>query len=180
MTAPRLAIVALLACALAADAALGVLSPAVARPPLMLLAVVAGVALSGGIRAGMVTGFGVGLVLDLLSGPESLAGVHALTALTVGAAAGVVRRHAGGRTRWQSPYGVRPPSQSMLTVAVVTGALAVAGAAMLSVALHRLVGSDIGYLTSGIVAQALAAGSGVTPITHRAVRRLAVRPLVQR
>jgi rod shape-determining protein MreD len=170
MMAPRIAIILLLACALVGDAALGALAPASPRPALLLLAVVAGAALSGGVRVGIVTGFGVGLLLDRLSGPESLAGVHALTALAVGTAAGVANRR---------PEGRRPPAQPSLSVAVVAGGSAVASAALLSVALHRLVGSDVGDLAAGVVVQALAVGSFVAPAAQRTLQWIAVRPLAQ-
>lgn len=161
----RTAITALLSCAVLGDAALGALQPATARPPLLSLAVVAGVALFAGARVGMVTGFVAGVLLDMLSGPASLAGVHTLTTLLVGTVVGYGRRH---------------PLYPSFVVAAVAGGLAVAGAAALSVVLHRLVGSAVGHLFGAVVVHALAVGSVVTPIVQRTLRRRVVRPLLLR
>jgi rod shape-determining protein MreD len=161
----RLAITMLLSFAVLGDAALGALQPAILRPPVLSLAVVAGVALVVGARIGMAAGFVAGVVLDLLSGPASLAGVHTLMALLIGVAVGLGRRH------------VRHVSSMLATVA---GGVAVAGAAVLFVVLHRLLGSAVGDLRAAVVGQALAAGAIVAPIAQRTLLRLVVRPLLQK
>jgi rod shape-determining protein MreD len=161
----RLAVTMLLSFAMLGDAALGALQPAILRPPVLSLAVVAGVALIVGARVGMAVGFVAGVVLDMLSGPASLAGVHTLMALLIGVTVGLARRH------------VRHASSMLATVA---GGLAVAGAAVLFVLLHRLLGSAVGDLREAVVGQALAAGAIVTPIVQRALLRLVVRPLLQK
>jgi rod shape-determining protein MreD len=161
----RMAIAVLLCCGVLGDAALGALQPAIARPPLLSLATLAGFALVVGARVGMVIGFVAGVMLDMLSGPASVAGVHTLTALLIGVVVGLGRRH------------VEHPSSALATVA---GGLAVAGAAVLSVALHRLVGSVVGQLLDAVVVQALAVGAIVTPIVQRTLLRHVVRPLLQK
>jgi rod shape-determining protein MreD len=161
----RLAITVLLSCAVLGDAALGALQPAIARPPLLSLAILAGVALVVGARAGMVIGFVTGVLLDMLSGPASLAGVHTLTALLIGVVVGLGRRQ------------MRYPSSALATIG---GGLGVAGAAVLSAALHRLLGSAVGPLLAVVVVQALAVGAIVTPIVQRTLLRLVVRPLLQK
>ena len=60
---------------------------------LLSLAVVVGVGLLAGARVGMTSGFAAGVLLDLLSDPASVAGVHALTLLLTGTLAGYGRRH---------------------------------------------------------------------------------------
>jgi rod shape-determining protein MreD len=162
----RTAIVALLAGALVADAVLGILHPGVTRPPLFVLAVVAGIGLDRGVRLGMVTGFATGLLLDLVAGPVSLAGVHTLTALFVGTAAGWERRH------------LRASVWSPTVVASTVGGLATVTAAVLSVMLHRLLGATVTDVF-GSAASALAVGAIVTPVAQRALVRLAHRPLSQ-
>jgi rod shape-determining protein MreD len=166
----RTAIVALLAGALVADAVLGILHPGVTRTPLFVLAVVAGIALEGGVRLGMITGFAAGLLLDLVSGPVSLAGVHTLTALIAGTAVGYERRH------------LRASVWSPAAFASIVGGLATATAAALSVALHRLLGATVSDVF-GSAAAALAVGATVTPLAQRALGRRgrpAHRPLSQR
>lgn len=163
----RTVTVALVSGALLADAVLGVLRPGVTRPPLFVLAVVAGLALEGGVRWGMATAFVAGLILDLVSGPASVAGVHTLTALFAGTVVGYERRHVGASV-W-----------SPAAFASVVGGLATATAAVVSVALHRLLGATVTDMF-GSVAAALVVGSTVTPLAQRALRRLAHRPLSQR
>lgn len=164
MTPPRRTVVALIVGAVLGDAALGVLWPAVARPPLLPVAVVAAVALSGGVRAGMVTGFATGLVLDLLSGPVSVAGVHALTGLTVGAVVG---------------WAHGDPRHRAAGFAALTGALGVAGAAVMLLLLQRSLGYAVGDTMGTVVTQALAVGTIATPIVQRVLRRSAGWPLPQ-
>jgi rod shape-determining protein MreD len=161
----RLAITMLLSFAMLGDAALGALQPAILRPPVLSLAVVGGIALVVGARVGMAVGFVAGVVLDMLSGPASLAGVHTLMALLIGVTVGLARQH------------VRHASSMLATVA---GGLTVAGAAVFFVLLHRLLGSAVGDLRGAVVGQALAAGAIVTPIVQRTLLRLVVRPLLQK
>jgi cell shape-determining protein MreD len=105
------------------------------------------------------------VLLDMLSGPASLAGVHTLTALLIGVVVGLGRRQ------------MRYPSSALATIG---GGLGVAGAAVLSAALHRLLGSAVGPLLAVVVVQALAVGAIVTPIVQRTLLRLVVRPLLQK
>jgi rod shape-determining protein MreD len=132
-----------------------------------VLAVVAGIALVGGVRSGMVTGFAVGLLLDLVSGPVSLAGVYTLTALFTGMIVGYGRRH------------MRVSTWSPAAFAGLVGGLATATGAVVSVGLHRLLGATVSDLFAN-VAGAVAVGSIVTPLAQRALGRLAHRPLSQR
>jgi rod shape-determining protein MreD len=155
-------ILMLLSCAVLGDAGLGVLWPATTRPPVLTFAVVAGVALFGGGRLGVVAGFGAGVVLDLLSGSASLAGVHTLAALITGSAVGYVRRR-----RRHVPAGF----------AAATGGLAVSAAAVAAVVLHRMLGYTVGGIVGDVVGQALVAGAVATPLAWRALDRLSVRPL---
>jgi rod shape-determining protein MreD len=163
----RTAIMALLTGAMLADAAVGVLRPAATRSPLLVLAVVVGVALVGGVRVGMVTGFVAGLLLDALSGPASLAGVHTLTGLFAGTVGGYERRH------------LRAAAWSPAAFGSVIGALVVASSAVLFVALHRLLGTTVSDVLDSVVAAA-AAGAIVTPLAQRAQWWLADRPLSER
>ena len=164
MRSRRRSACALVACALLGDAAIGALWPATARPALLPIAAVAGIALAGGARAGMVGGFATGLVLDLLAGPASVAGVHTLIALLVGAAVGSARRD---------------PRHSTAGFAALAGALAVAVAAVSFMMLQRALGyaGDDGLGT--VVAQALVAGAITTPIARRVMPGSVGWPLSQ-
>jgi rod shape-determining protein MreD len=160
----RAAIVALLVCAVVGDAAAGVLWPAAARPPLLPIAVVVAVAAAAGVRAGMVTGFATGLVLDLLSGPAAVAGVHALTALTVGTVAGWAQRDH------------RHPTAA---AAALSGALGVTGAAVMFLLLQQSLDAAGGGTVDTVVLPAFAVGTVVTPLVQRLLRRSAGWPLSQ-
>jgi rod shape-determining protein MreD len=161
----RWVVAALLALAVIGDAGLGALQPAAVRPPLLSLAVVVGVALFAGARVGMTSGFVAGVVLDLLSGAASVAGVHALTMVLTGTLAGYGRRH---------------PRHGSPAFAAAVGGLAVCGAAVASITLQRLLGSAVAHALGPVVTQAVLVGSAVTPIAHRALRRRVVRPLLQK
>ncbi|HSK90236.1 MAG TPA: hypothetical protein VK875_02880 [Euzebyales bacterium] len=159
----RTAVCIVLASALVGDAALGAVRPAAVRPPVLLLAAVVAVATCGGVRAGMLAGFAAGIVLDALSGPASLAGVHTLTALLAGTTVGYARRHAHRAGAF----------------ALIAGGLAVTGAGVVSVALHRLLGYAGGDMIDGVAVPALVAGTVVTPLAHRALRHFSSWPLSQ-
>lgn len=77
--------------AMAFDAVLGAARTGAPSVPVVTLSVVAAVALGVGRSAGAIAGFGAGVVLDLLAGPASPGGVHALVGLAVGTFAGAVR-----------------------------------------------------------------------------------------
>lgn len=158
----RWTVAALLACALLGDAALGVLWPVVTRPPALPIAVVVAVGLVSGVRAGMVTGFTTGLVLDLLSGSAAVAGVHALTALTVGAVIGWAHRDH------------RDPTAGS---AALTGALGVGGASGMLLMLQRSLDHVMSDPIATVVVHALAVGAVATPIAQRMLRRSAGWPL---
>lgn len=158
----RWTVAALLACALLGDAALGVLWPVVTRPPALPIAVVVAVGLVSGVRAGMVTGFATGLVLDLLSGSAAVAGVHALTALTVGAVMGWAHRDHRDRTAGS---------------AALTGALGVGGASGMLLMLQRSLDHAMSDPIATVVVHALAVGAVATPIAQRMLRRSAGWPL---
>lgn len=157
----RWTVAALLACALLGDAALGVLWPVVTRPPALPIAVVVAVGLVSGVRAGMVTGFTTGLVLDLLSGSAAVAGVHALTALTVGAVIGWAHRD-------------HDPTAGS---AALTGALGVGGASGMLLMLQRSLDHAMSDPIATVVVHALAVGAVATPIAQRMLRRSAGWPL---
>jgi rod shape-determining protein MreD len=159
----RAAIAALLLCALVGDAVLGALQPATARPPLVSLAVVAGVALFAGARLGMVSGLVAGVVLDLLSGPASVAGIQTLTTVLTGAVVGYGRRH---------------PRHEAPAVAAAVGSLAVAGATVLSIVLQRMLGSAVAHAFGPAIAQAVVVGALVTTLAHRILLLRVVRPLL--
>ena len=163
MTGRRTVIAGLLACALVGDAVFGALQPATVRPPLVCLAVVAGVALAAGARVGMVCGFAAGVMLDLLSGPASVAGVHTLTMVLTGAAAGYGRRH----QQHDAPV-----------VAAAAGSLVVAAAAVLSIALQRTLGSAVAHAFGPVAAQAVVVGAVVTTVAQRILLWRVVRPLL--
>lgn len=160
----RWMVAALLAGAVVGDAALGAVWPAAARSPLLPIAVVAAVAVSAGVRAGMVTGFAAGLVLDLLAGPVSVAGAHALTALTTGTVAG---------------WAHRDPRHRTARFAALVGALSAAGASVMLLFLQRALDHAAGDTVGSVVTHALAVGMVVTPIVHRMLRRSAGWPLPQ-
>lgn len=161
----RTVIAALLSCAVLGDAVLGALQPATARPPLVSLAAVAGVAVVAGARVGMIAGFAAGVVLDLLSGAASVAGVHILTLVLAGAAAGYGRRH---------------PRRDASAVVAATGSLAVAGAAVLSILLQRMLGSSVASAVGQVIVQALMVGAVVTVVVHRIYLWRVVRPLLRK
>lgn len=152
---PRWTVAALLACALLGEAALGVLWPVVTRPPALPIAVVVAVGLTSGVRAGMVTGFATGLVLDLLSGSAAVAGVHALTALTVGAVMGWAHRDHRDRTA---------------ASVALTGALGVCGASGMLLMLQRSLDHAMSDPIATVVVHALAVGAVATPIAQRMLR----------
>jgi rod shape-determining protein MreD len=155
-------VAALSACGLLGDAALGVLWPVVTRPPALPIAVVVAVGLTSGVRAGMVTGFATGLVLDLLSGSAAVAGVHALTALTVGAVIGWAHRDHRDRTAGS---------------VALTGALGVCGASGMLLMLQRSLDHAMSDPIATVVVHALAVGAFATPIAQRMLRRSAGWPL---
>jgi len=160
----RAAIAALLVCAVIGDAALGVLWPAAARPPLLPMAVVVAVAASAGVRAGMVTGFATGLVLDLLAGSATVAGAHALTALTVGTVVGWAQRDH------------RHPTAA---AGALSGALGVTGAAVMFMLLQQSLDAAGGGAVDTVVVPAFAVGTVVTPVVQRFLRRSVSWPLSQ-
>lgn len=152
----------LLACALLVDAALRTLWPPAARAAVVPLAVVAAISLAQGVRRGMVAGFTVGVLLDVLAGPSSVAGVHALTGLLLGVAVG-----------WTH----RDPRHGDTGFAVVVGGLAVAVAAVVFTALQRSLGYAPPDTMGSVVAHAVVVGSVATPIAQRGVRVSAGWPL---
>ena len=155
-------VAALLACALLGDAALGVLWPVATRPPSLPLAVVVAVALACGVRAGMVTGFATGLVLDLLAGSAAVAGVQALTALTVGTVIG---------------WAYRDHRDRNAGFVALTGALGVGGASVMLLMLQRSLDHAMIDPIATVVVHALAVGAVATPIAQRMLRRSAGWPL---
>lgn len=87
----RPAVPLLLVGAMALDAVLGTARMGAPSAPVVTLSVVAAVALGIGRSTGAGAGFGAGVVLDLLAGPASPGGVHALVGLAVGTCAGMPR-----------------------------------------------------------------------------------------
>lgn len=148
--------------ALVVDAALGVLPGARVAAPSCTVAAVVAVAAAGGSRAGMLTGFGAGVVLDLLAGPAALAGVHTLTMLAVGVAVGSVR----GRVRRATGF------------ALCAGAVAVPAAVGVATGLQRLLHPATGGMAEPVAAGAVV-GALATPVVLRAVTLVAGRPLSQ-
>jgi rod shape-determining protein MreD len=158
----RCAIAALLSVAVVGDAAFGALQPGTVRPALLSLAVVVGVGLFAGARVGMTSGFVAGVLLDLLSDPASVAGVHTLTMLLTGTLAGYGRRH---------------PRHGSTAVAAAVGGLMVCGAAVLSIVLQGMLGAAVAHAFGPVITQSVVVGSIVSPLAHRALRRRVVRPL---
>jgi rod shape-determining protein MreD len=77
--------------AIVLDTVVGTARTGAPTAPVVTLAVVAGIALGAPGSVGAIAGFGAGVVLDLLAGPASPGGVHALVGLTVGSCVGAVR-----------------------------------------------------------------------------------------
>lgn len=77
--------------ALTLDALLGAARTGAPSAPVVTLSAVAGIGLAAKGRTGAITGFGAGVVLDLLAGPASPGGVHAFVGLAVGTVANVAR-----------------------------------------------------------------------------------------
>jgi hypothetical protein len=158
--ARRLLLLPLLSGGLLTDAALGALQPGSGHPPLVTLAVVAAIALAGGVRVGLVTGFGAGVALDLLAGTASLAGTLTLVGLTLGA---LVGSQAAGSD-------LHPTGGVALS-----GALAVAGGGLLVLGLRALGGGSVGPLVGDVLLWGALMGVTITPL----VFRIAVWPLFQ-
>lgn len=87
----RPAVPALLVVAIVLDAVVSTVRTGASTAPVVTLAVVAGIALAMGGSVGAIAGFGAGVVLDLLAGPASPGGVHAIVGLALGSCAGAVR-----------------------------------------------------------------------------------------
>ncbi|MBW3605491.1 MAG: hypothetical protein KY460_11410 [Actinobacteria bacterium] len=151
---------ALLACGVVADAAMGVAFPDAGGVPVISLSTVTGLALISGSSRGMLFGFAVGVVLDLLAGPAVVGGAHALVGVPVGAVAGAIGRPAPGRLH-------AAPLVGMVVVPVaVTAALLV----------HGLLGPVV-FAAPEALWRAGVAGALVTPLVVRVARQCAVRPL---
>lgn len=148
--------------AVVVDTALGVLPDALVAAPLWTLSAVVAVAAAGGARAGMLSGFGAGVLLDLLAGPVALAGVHTLTALAVGVTVGSVGRRLG----------------RAIGFAVCAGAVAVPAAVGIATGLQRLLHPATGGMAE-LVAAGAAVGALATPVALRAVTLVVGRPLSQ-
>lgn len=145
--------------AIAADTLAGTVRVGGAGVPVVTLAAVTALALAAGPRAGMGAGFVAGAVFDLLAGPLSLAGIHAIVGVALGVAAGTAAPHVGVRMRG----------------AAVVGSLAVPAAASLLLALHGTV--PAAWSGVGIMPSLALAGGIVTPVMLRLALRPARRPL---
>ncbi len=152
---------ALLICgALAVDALLGTVQGGRAGVPVVTLSVVTALALAAGARAGMIAGFSVGTLLDLLADPSSLAGVHGLVGVALGAAAGAAAAHLERRVRG----------------AALVGSLAVPAAAILLLSLHGTIPVAWTAATRMVPWMTLVGGI-VTPLVLRLAHRPTRRPL---
>lgn len=80
-----------LVAAIVVDAVAGTARMGAPTVPVMTLSVVVAIALRTTGSVGAVAGFGAGVVVDLLAGPASPGGVHALVGLAVGMCAGALR-----------------------------------------------------------------------------------------
>lgn len=151
-------IVALIGCAIVVDAAIGTFRIGAPAVPLATLCVVASIALAGGPSAGMLAGFGAGVVLDLTAGPASPGGVHALVGLALGVSAGTLR------PRMLGPAGA----------GIAVGAPAVAIGAAVTLGLQ---GTLVPTTTAPLSVPAIAAVAGA--VACPMVVRMLVGPLSQ-
>ena len=149
----RPAVPVLLAGAMALDGALSTARMGAPSAPVATLSVVAAVALGIGGSTGAIAGFGAGVVLDLLAGPASPGGVHALVGLAVGTCAGVARPRVLG------PVGS----------GVAIGAPAVGGGAAVIVTLQGLA-TSASSLPVEMVAGGALAGAIACPMVVRFLR----------
>lgn len=155
----RPAVASLTIVAMALDAGLAVARTGAPSVPVLTLAVVAAVGLAAGRSAGAVLGFVTGVVFDLLAGPASPGGVHALVGMAVGSGAALVR----------------PRLLGVVGAAAVTGPLLVAAAAAATLAMQGLVASGSSPSVESVVAGTLA-GAVACPM----VVRWMDRPLSER
>lgn len=158
MTARRAAPTAALLGAVLADTVIATVGTAAPPAPVMTLATVVAVGLARGPCVGVLAGFVVGVVLDLLSGPVGLSGASALTCLAVGACAGGVARRAG---------------QDRTGAAVAGGVLVPCGS-IAGLSVHGLAGWAPAVALP-LVAGAVVVGLVVTPLVRRWSGDLPVR-----
>lgn len=149
----RPAVPVVLAAATVLDAVLGTARMGAPSAPVVTLSVVAGIGLATKGRTGAFVGFGAGVVFDLLAGPASPGGVHALVGLAVGSVVGVAR-----------PRVRRPVSGG-----VVVGAAAAGGGTAVTLALQGLATSAASVSIGGVVLGALA-GAIACPMVLRFLR----------
>lgn len=155
----RPAVAALAIVAMVLDAGLAVARTGAPSVPILTLAVVAAVGLAAGRSAGAVLGFVTGVVFDLLAGPASPGGVHALVGMAVGSGAALAR----------------PRLLGDVSAAAVVGPLLVAAATAATLAMQGLVASGPSLSVESVAAGTLA-GAVACPM----VVRLVDRPLSER
>lgn len=148
-------VMALVTVALVVDAAVGAVWPVAVRAPAVPLTVVAAVAMSRGVEAGAVTGFGTGMALDLLAGEQAVLGVHALSGLLVSVLAVVLRRHLRGAAG----------------APTVVAAVAVGAGAMVMSLLQGLIGGSPIQVTGGVVGRASVLAAIAAPVVRRLLHR---------
>ena len=130
--------------------------------PQLVLVVVVSMAWSGGERVGVVTGFCAGLLLDLLTLPQSITGLYALIYTMVGFGVGFFRGFVPADSVWTPVF----------TVAIAS-AVAEFGYSLMNIMMgQRWVGVGFSAKVAGFV---VLYNTLLTPFVYPLVRRIAER-----
>jgi rod shape-determining protein MreD len=128
--------------------------------PQLVLVVVVSMAWSGGERVGVVTGFCAGLLLDLLTLPQSITGLYSFIYTLVGFGVGFFRAYVPAESVWTPVF----------TVAIAT-AVAEFGYSVMNILMgQKWVGVGFSAKVAGLV---VLYNTLLTPFVYPLVRRIA-------
>jgi rod shape-determining protein MreD len=128
--------------------------------PQLVLVVVVSMAWSGGERVGVVTGFAAGLLLDLLTLPQSITGLYSFIYTLVGFGVGFFRAYVPAESVWTPVF----------TVAIAT-AVAEFGYSVMNILMgQKWVGVGFSAKVAGFV---VLYNTLLTPFVYPLVRRIA-------
>jgi rod shape-determining protein MreD len=128
--------------------------------PQLVLVVVVSMAWSSGERVGVVTGFSAGLLLDLLTLPQSITGLYSLIYTLVGFGVGFFRSYVPAESVWTPVF----------TVAISTAIAEFGYSAMNIMMGQRWVGVGFSAKVAGLV---VLYNTLLTPFVYPLVRRIA-------
>ena len=128
--------------------------------PQLVLVVVVSMAWSGGERVGVTTGFAAGLLLDLLTLPQSITGLYSLTYTMVGFSVGFFRVFVPAESVWTPVF----------TVAIASAVAEFGYSAMNIMMGQKWVGLGFSAKVAGLV---VLYNTLLTPFVYPLVRRIA-------